>query len=68
MTEECHRNRSWPEIGEPGTPEGATPAILLVIRRMAAQHLGVNHGRPNDWLEEYYFLLACYGDIHRSVR
>ena len=32
-----------------------------MIRRMAAQHLGANHGRPNDWLEEYYFLLACYG-------
>ena len=28
---------------------------------MAAQHLGASHGRPNDWLEEYYFLLACYG-------
>ena len=22
---------------------------------------GGNLGRPNDWLEEYYFLLACYG-------
>ena len=28
---------------------------------MAAQQLGASHGRPNDWLEEYYFLLACYG-------
>jgi hypothetical protein len=30
---------------------------------MASQHLGANHGRPNDWLEEYDFLLACYGAI-----
>jgi hypothetical protein len=61
LTEECHRNRSWPEVGAPGTPEERLRAILLMIRRMAAQHLGANHGRPNDWLEEYYFLTACYG-------
>jgi hypothetical protein len=60
-TEDCHRSRCWPEVGDPATPEGRLRAILLTIRRMAAQHLGVNHGRPNDWLEEYYFLLACYG-------
>jgi hypothetical protein len=61
LTEECHRNRSWPEPGSAVTPEERLQAILLLIRRMAAQHLGANHGRPNDWLEEYYFLLACYG-------
>ncbi len=61
VTEECHRNRSWPEVGAPGTPEERLRAILLMIRRMAAQQLGANHGRPNDWLEEYYFLMACYG-------
>ena len=61
LTEECHRNRSWPEVGAPGTSEERLRAILLMIRRMAAQHLGANHGRPNDWLEEYYFLMACYG-------
>jgi hypothetical protein len=61
LTEECHRNRSWPEIGTPVTPEERLRAISLLIRRMAAQQLGANHGRPNDWLEEYYFLLACYG-------
>jgi hypothetical protein len=61
QTEECHRNRSWPEIGDPGTREERLLTILLLIRRMAAQQLGSNHGRPNDWLEEYYFLLTCYG-------
>ena len=61
LTEECHRNRSWPEVGAPSTAEERLRGILLLIRRMAAQHLGANHGRPNDWLEEYYFLMACYG-------
>ena len=28
---------------------------------MAALQLGTSHGRPNEWLEEYYFLLTCYG-------
>jgi hypothetical protein len=61
LTEECHRNRSWPEVGDLAAAEERLKAVLLLIRRMAAQHLGANHGRPNDWLEEYYFLLACYG-------
>jgi hypothetical protein len=60
-TEKHHRDRSWPEVGDPSTPEDRLRAVLLMIRRMAAQHLGSNHGRPNSWLEEYYFLLACYG-------
>jgi hypothetical protein len=60
-TEECHRNRSWPEVGASTTPDQRLRAILLSIRHMAAQQLGANHGRPNDWLEEYYFLLSCYG-------
>ena len=47
--------------GDPSTPEDRLRRILLMIRRMAAQHLGTNHGRPNVWLEEYYFLLACSG-------
>jgi hypothetical protein len=28
---------------------------------LAAVHLGVDRGRPREWLEEYYFLLMCYG-------
>src|SRR5205823_1120643 len=54
QTERSHLSRSWPEVGGPATPRKRLRAILLMIRRMAAQHLGVNHGRPNDWLEEYY--------------
>jgi hypothetical protein len=60
-TEHCHRDRHWPEAGAPETRAERLAAILLTVRRLASQHLGVNHGRPNAWLEEYYFLLACYG-------
>jgi hypothetical protein len=60
-TEQCHRDRHWPEVGLPATPAERLGAILLTVRRLASQHLGANHGRPNAWLEEYYFLLACYG-------
>ncbi len=60
-TEQSHRDRAWPEVGAPESRPERLRAILLEIRRMAARHLGENVGRPNDWLEEYYFLLACYG-------
>jgi hypothetical protein len=60
-TESCHTHRTWPEVHDSSTPEARLRAVLLAIRRMAAQHLGLNLGRPNDWLEEYYFLLSCYG-------
>ncbi len=61
LTEQCHLSRIWPETGEPDTREQRLRTILLMIRRMASEQLGESHGRPNDWLEEYYFLLACYG-------
>jgi hypothetical protein len=51
------------EIGDPASPQERLLTILLTIRRMASQHLGFNHGRPNEWLEECYFLLACYGVV-----
>lgn len=35
--------------------------LLLTIRRQARRHLGVQRFRDRQWLEEYYFLLACYG-------
>ena len=33
--------------------------LLLSLRRLAGQHLTIS-GRPDEWLEEYYFLLGCY--------
>ena len=35
--------------------------VLLAIRRQAHNQLGRRHDRVNRWLEEYYFLLLCYG-------
>lgn len=61
QTEDCHQNRTWPDVSHAATPEERLRAILMMIRRMASEHLGATNGRPNDWLEEYYFLLACYG-------
>jgi hypothetical protein len=64
-TEECHRRSSWPEVTAPAA--GSDPrrhrllALLLALRREAALHLGADRGRPREWLDEYYFLLACYG-------
>lgn len=60
-TEECRRRqREWPEpVG--ATAEERLANLLLVIRRMAGKHLGKAHGRSADWLDEYYFLLGCYG-------
>jgi hypothetical protein len=60
-TEDCRRNvTEWP------TPAGRTAEerllhLLLVIRRLAGKHLGDAHNRSAEWLEELYFLLACYG-------
>jgi hypothetical protein len=44
-------------------PEGLNrlARIILAIRRQAQRHLGVQRLRDRQWLEEYYFLLACYG-------
>jgi hypothetical protein len=61
QTEKCHGVRAWPALGENGDPATRLAALLLELRRLAALHLGIDRGRPNDWLEEYYFLLACYG-------
>jgi tetratricopeptide (TPR) repeat protein len=48
-----------PEFALPGLNRLAT--ILLTIRKQARRHLGVQRLRDRQWLEEYYFLLACYG-------
>jgi tetratricopeptide (TPR) repeat protein len=73
-TEGCHRRSSWPEVtndpgNEDGTPEateqarreGRLRSLLLAMREQASVHLGADRGRPRDWLDEYYFFLACYG-------
>lgn len=60
-TEKHHQDRSWPMVQEQNQPEERLRSVLLELRRMAATQLGTNRGRPNQWLEEYYFLLACYG-------
>jgi hypothetical protein len=49
-------------------------SIILAIRRQAQRHLGDQRLRDRQWLEEYYFLLACYGvyaglfDTYKSKR
>ena len=43
----------------PGLNRLAT--LLLTIRQQARRHLGVQRLRDRQWLEEYYFLLTCYG-------
>jgi tetratricopeptide (TPR) repeat protein len=44
-------------------PEGARrlAGLVLAVRAQAMLHLGTRRQRDRQWLEEYYFLLACYG-------
>jgi hypothetical protein len=61
-TEARHRGENpWGVVSGADTPRERLQQIVLEIRHRAAVHLGEERGRPNDWLEEYYFLLACYG-------
>ena len=61
-TEWCRENDDWPSIRDTGTsPDNRLHWLLLRLRRRAHWHLGVDLGRPRLWLEEYYFLLMCYG-------
>ena len=58
---ELHRpNADWPAAGG-ATPRERLLTLLLTLRRLAGHHLGKAAGRPEEWLEEYYFLLGCYG-------
>jgi hypothetical protein len=63
QTERHHHRGGWEAEGGTDTPAGRLEAILLQVRHLAALHLGHNRGRANRWLEEYYFLLACYGVV-----
>lgn len=56
-----HGTKAWGVVVGATEPVERLRQIILEIRHRAAVHLGIERGRPNDWLEEYYFLLACYG-------
>ena len=61
-TENVHHKRARAEDDPESDPDLEQLArILLEIRRLASLSLGHDRYRPDCWLEEYYFLLACYG-------
>jgi hypothetical protein len=62
QTNKCYSSDDqWPTVSDTKAPEANLKQLLLHIRHCASQHLGEDRGRPNRWLEEYYFLLTCYG-------
>ena len=61
MTERYYRLGHWPPVTRKANALDRLHSILLELRRMTQVHLGIDRGRPNEWLEEYYFVLACYG-------
>lgn len=50
----------WPAGAAGPKPLDRLQALVLKIRALAAAQLGYSRAR-NDWLQEYYFLLCCYG-------
>jgi tetratricopeptide (TPR) repeat protein len=61
-TEDANDQKAdWVSTDEGDTPRQRLTAILLQIRERAKRHLGTLRHREREWLEEYYFLLACYG-------
>jgi hypothetical protein len=58
QTEAHRRSQRWPAVGG-GDPGERLFGLLLALRRLAGEHLG--QGRWQEWLHEYYFLLAAYG-------
>src|SRR5439155_8883441 len=61
-TEAMHHNR--PALAPPAETDPCLDrltAVLLEVRAQARRCLEAERHRPNRWLEEYYFLLACYG-------
>ncbi len=62
-TEGHYRLGDWPALAEEATESARLRTLILQIRHLAALHLGENRGRNHRWLEEYYFLLACYGTV-----
>ena len=61
-TENIHHNRAKPEDAKETDKDLERLArLLLEIRRLASKALGHDRNRPHLWLEEYYFMLLCYG-------
>lgn len=63
-TESCYQRLTpWPSITGHERREERLLQVLLEIRHRAAVHLGLTPqpSREHCWLEEYYFLLTCYG-------
>ncbi|MBI1917937.1 MAG: NUDIX domain-containing protein [Planctomycetes bacterium] len=63
QTEACYNGTSWPQVDDRAEPAERLRTLLLALRQQAALHLGTDRNRPRQWLDEYYFALACYG-IH----
>ena len=60
-TEDYHQSGSWPSPRDAATPLERLHDVLIELRHMACLHMGIKRHRPTDWLEEYYFILLCYG-------
>jgi hypothetical protein len=61
-TELCREDaNSWPPAPAGSEPSDRLRWLILMIRKNAANHLGLNCRRSREWLAEYYFLLALYG-------
>ncbi len=61
QTYERYVRSHWPDLERSPEPEVRLRALLLALREQAALHLGTDRGRPREWLDEFYFLLGCYG-------
>jgi hypothetical protein len=60
QTERCYNGARWPEGRDDGSPEERLRMLLLTVRWQASLHLGADRARSRQWLDEYYFALACY--------
>lgn len=56
-----HLQASWPRPADKLDRVQRLECLLLTIRRQAWLHLGLDRGRPQDAIEEYYFGLMTYG-------
>jgi hypothetical protein len=62
QTQSHYDGVTWPAVSDEMTaPLDRLRALLLVLRRLAATHLGQDRERSREWLDEWYFAQACYG-------